>query len=207
MSHRERLDQLLSDSRIWEAGRGSAVSFRSIPSGWPHLDEALGGGWPVGELTELLPDAYGLGEFRLLMPALSALSIGDSGWVMLVAPPHVPFAPAFQAHGFNLPRLLITHASQHMDVFWAMEQALRSRTCAAVVAWSALSNDRALRRLQLAAEEGDCWAVLFRPPGVLELASPAALRMRLSRSHAGHDLTLHILKQRHGRAMAVRVDV
>ena len=126
---------------------------------------------------------------------------------MLVAPPHVPYAPALEAHGFNLSRLLVARATQRMDVPWAMEQALRSRTCAAVVAWSALDDDRVLRRLQLAAEAGDCWGVLFRPPGAPEATSPAALRIRLSRSDAGHGLMLHILRQRHGPAMAVRVDI
>jgi cell division inhibitor SulA/protein ImuA len=126
---------------------------------------------------------------------------------MLVAPPHIPYAPAFEAHGFDLSRLLVVRTGRHMDVLWAMEQALRSGTCAAVMAWSAVSDDRALRRLQLAAEQGRCWAVLFRPPGMREAASPAALRVRLSRADDGQGLTLHILRQRHGPAAAVRVDV
>lgn len=217
MPHREHIDRLLDDPRIWQLGRGAAAHIRGIPSGWPALDEALGGGWPIGQLTELLPDVQGIGEFRLLMPAITALSsglgddssgvCGEPGWVMLVAPPHIPYAPAFEAHGFDLSRLLVVRARRRMDALWAMEQALRSGTCAAVMAWSAVSDDRALRRLQLAAEEGDCWAVLFRPPGMQQAASPAALRVRLSRVAGDRELTLHILRQRHGPAAAVRVGI
>ncbi len=285
MPHREHIGRLLDDPRIWPLGRGAAAVGRGIPSGWPALDAVLGGGWPIGQLTELLPDAEGIGEFRLLIPALTALSIcvsfvhradvdgidnhplrtcrsgrgnassgvrgerrrdsgseprtapsrgmdaearfsekhspdcfcttaaderlagSDPGWIMLVAPPHIPYAPAFEAYGFDLSRLLVVRARRRMDALWAMEQALRSGTCAAVMAWSAVSDGRALRRLQLAAEQGDCWAVLFRPPGMPQAASPAALRVRLSRADGDHELTLHILKQRHGPAVAVRVSI
>lgn len=255
MEHRERLEQILRDPRIWQAGRKSAAAARTISTCWVQLDEALGGGWPLGQLTELLPDAHGFGEFSLLMPALILLSGGwkdasgevrgehrrdsgggpatapghardaegkfskmhaparcfatnvDSGWVMLIAPPHVPYAPAFAAHGFDVSRLLVVRTRRQMDVLWAMEQALRSGTCAAVVAWSASSDERALRRLQLAAEEGGSLAVVFRPPGSRECASPAALRMRLSGSHQGHGLRVQILRQRHGPPTTVRVDI
>ena len=61
-----------------------------------------------------------------------------------------------------------------------MEQALRSGTCAAVLAWSEGSDERGLRRLQLAAEKGACWAVLFRPARFKTQRSPAAaLRIHL----------------------------
>ena len=46
---------------------------------------------------------------------------------------------------------------------WAMEQALRSGLCAAVIAWSKSAARPVLRRLQLAAA-GSRLAVLFRPP-------------------------------------------
>ncbi len=58
---------------LWRAsqlggGRG-AVS----PSGYAALDAQLpGGGWPHGELTELLLPRCGIGELRLLAPALAA---------------------------------------------------------------------------------------------------------------------------------------
>ena len=45
---------------------------------------------------------------------------------------------------------------------WAMEQALRSGACSAVLGWAAPCELQALRRLQLAAEQSRCLAVLFR---------------------------------------------
>ena len=45
---------------------------------------------------------------------------------------------------------------------WAMEQALRSGACSAVLGWAACRERQSLRRLQLAAEQSRCLAVLFR---------------------------------------------
>jgi protein ImuA len=45
-----------------------------LASGHAALDAQLpGGGWPVGALTELLLPHPGVGELRLLAPALAAL--------------------------------------------------------------------------------------------------------------------------------------
>jgi cell division inhibitor SulA/protein ImuA len=126
---------------------------------------------------------------------------------MLLAPPYIPYAPALESHGCDLSRLLVVHSKRHMDTLWAMEQALRSGSCAAVVAWSRVDDDRALRRLQLAAEETGCWAVLFRVACCQPARSPAALRLRLLRTDARDGLSLQILKQRNGRPAVVRVDL
>jgi hypothetical protein len=43
-----------------------------------------------------------------------------------------------------------------------MEQALRSGSCSAVLGWANAIDMSSLRRLQLAAEQAGCLAVLFR---------------------------------------------
>jgi len=62
-----------------EPGRRSHVC-SVVSSGFPELDAGLpGGGWPAGALTEILPAHEGIGELRLLGPALAGLSVADCG--------------------------------------------------------------------------------------------------------------------------------
>jgi hypothetical protein len=190
MSKRHRLDKLLKNPRIWKAGRYDAVrSHRTLSTGSPDLDRALSGGWPLGPLIELLIDRHGIGEFRLLMPALSALSSATEKWVMFISPPYIPYAPAFMRREVDISRLLVVNCERRSDVLWTMEQALRSGACGAVFAWSDEPDESLLRRLQLAAEEGaadagasasgGCWAVLFRSSRFKRQRSPAVLRAHL----------------------------
>ena len=57
---------------------------------------------------------------------------------------------------------------------------------------------KAMRRLQLAAEAGQCWGLLFRPERMHTQASPAALRIKLQAETQG--VAVHILKRRGGWA-------
>lgn len=210
---RERIEQLLRDPRIWPA-RGTACAARAVVvTGWPSLDRALGGGWPLGQLTELLVDGSGAGEFTLLLPALARLlqpspdGTEPGGWAALVAPPHVPYAPALRRAGVDLARLLVVQARREPDVLWAMEQALRPRSCAAVVGWSQAAGSSALRRLQLAAEESGAWVVLLRPAHRQRQRSPAPLRIGLRRGPQGQRLDLHVIRRRGGVPVTTGVDV
>lgn len=172
-------------ARVWR-GKVAAVARAVLPTGFPELDRALpGGGWPLGAVTEILVDGYGIGELGLLMPALEALTKEDpvrpQKWVAWIAPPFVPYAPALQQHGVNIDRLLMIHPTTGgKSRLWAIEQAIRSGSSAGVLAWVAAADDVILRRLQLAAEEQGCWVLLFRPASARLQRSPAALRIHLS---------------------------
>lgn len=178
-----------SESRAWQ---------RTLPTGLPALDAILpGGGWPVGALTEILTDQQGIGELRLLLPALVRLS-REGRWLAWVAPPHLPYAPALAAHGMAIDKVMLLRPRAEKDRFWALEQALRSASCGAVLAWPGTADNRQLRRLQLAAERGSCWGILFRPADSARQASPAALRLQLQVQPDRLELTL--LKCRGGLA-------
>jgi hypothetical protein len=86
---------------------------------------------------------------------------------------------------------------------WAMEQALRSGACSAVLGWAACRDRQSLRRLQLAAEQSSCFAVLFRALRAAREASSAVLRIAIEGNR--HGLELHILKSRGGRATSLRI--
>ncbi|GCL61093.1 hypothetical protein [Pseudaquabacterium pictum] len=60
---------------VWRASQLGGGAQATSPSGFAGLDAELpGGGWPHGVLTELLLPQPGIGELRLLAPALAALS-------------------------------------------------------------------------------------------------------------------------------------
>src|SRR5690242_2198714 len=142
------------------------------------------------------------------MPALTALTKDDPArpkkWVAWIAPPFIPYAPALQQRGINIDRLLMIHpTSGGKSRLWAIEQAVRSGSSAGVLAWVAAADDVILRRLQLAAEEQACWAVLFRPANARLQRSPAALRIHLPQAN---DATrVEIVKGRGGRPGVVDV--
>ena len=190
----EPLAALLKDARIWRARSTGGVRPGIVRSGWPKLDARLPeGGWPLGTLVELLLPATGVGELKLLLPALRALTAGpDEGrrWLAWIAPPHTPYPPALAQGGIRPDQLLLVAAGSAQDRLWAFEQALRSGGCAAVLAWLEDVDDRWLRRLKLAAETGGTLAVLFRPERCRTQSSPAALRLLLEVTPGGLELTV-----------------
>ena len=199
-------DELLRHPHLWRARESASSSeIRGLPSGHPALDRCLPGhGWPAQGLIEILTDCYGIGELSLLMPTLAFLSRKDEhaspapesndGWLAWISPPYQPYAPALAACGVDVERVLIVRAG---PAPWAMEQALRSGACRAVLGWATPSRPHDLRRLQLAAEQSRCFAVLFRRTSDAESSSPAVLRIGL-RAVGEHELEVRVLKSRGG---------
>jgi len=182
------------------------------------LDDYLpGGGWPLRAITEIFVERYGVGELSLLMPALASLDVTRQ-WIVWIAPPFVPYAPALLRCGLDLNRILLVHPSRSKkdEVLWATEQAIRSRSTAVVLAWVDDADTTALRRMQLGAEECGCWTVLFRPMTATAQSSPAALRLVLSSASVGeiaplpgekpHRSRIDILKCRGRRPRTISID-
>ena len=189
---------LLDHPDLWRAGELRRPP-ETVPSGFAELDAHLpGGGWPRAGLSELLFDTAGIGELRLLLPALRVLS-QQMRWIAWVNPPFVPYAPALSAAGIDISRILLIHPKQHngrqqhkeqrkeqqkkqhKEALWALERASKSGTCSAVLAWL---DERQLsvpdtRRLQLAARQGNTLACLFRPGSAVVANSMAELRLTI----------------------------
>jgi hypothetical protein len=201
------LENILQRADVWRGASASPAA--GIATGFADLDAQLGGGWPEGALVEILHAHAGIGEFRLLLPALARLS-REPRWIALVAPPYIPYAPALVRAGVDLSRVLVIWsrdcANAASDALWAAEQALRAGTCSTMLAWPRVSRPgsahrldfRVLRRLQLAAEQGNTLGVLFRPIVHESESSPAALRLKLSPAEGG--VTVQVLKRRGGWA-------
>jgi len=191
------LDLVLQHPGIWRGDRlAQTGDATTLPTGFAELDEQLpGGGWARGALTEILVEREGIGELQLLLPALAKLS-AQSEWQAWVAPPHVPYAPALSVVGVNLKQLLVAQPRTAADAWWTVEQTLRSGACSAVLAWLSKPDERRMRRLQLAAESGRAWGVLFRSASAAQERSTASLRLRLEATANG--LAVYILKRRGG---------
>ena len=202
----DALHQLLQNPRIWR-GKDQAESSggQGLATGYPRLDRHLpGGGWPQHALTEILLEHYGTGELKLIMPALAHLSQANTdgaGWIAWIAPPFEPYPPALVQWGINLSHVLIVRPKATDEILWAAEQALASGNCAAVLLWSETLDDSCSRRLQLAAEKGQSWAIAFRSLKALSQPSAAALRIKVTADCRGTDLG--IVKSRGGRPAVV----
>ncbi|WP_157753940.1 translesion DNA synthesis-associated protein ImuA [Lysobacter capsici] len=190
------LDSLISSRRVWR-GQSPNLAPSAQPTGHAALDAALPiGGWPEAALTELLLPNAGVGELELLWPTLARLSQAqDGGMIVLVDPPYLPYPAAWRDAGVALPRLQIIRA-RHRDALWAAEQCLRSGACAAVLCWPQRADDRVLRRLQVAAETGQCLGFALRDMAAARNPSPAALRIAIDSSPR----QLRVLKCRGGNA-------
>jgi len=105
-------------------------------TGFSALDEVLADrGWPQAGLVELLCEDCGIGELRLLSPALATLASTDKRCIAWINPPHLPYPPALQTAGIDPSRVLLVRVQDHADALWAFEQACKSGACCAVLGW------------------------------------------------------------------------
>jgi protein ImuA len=204
---------------LWRAHQLGGGGTPAVATGFAALDAELpGGGWPHRVLTELLLAHPGVGEMRLLAPALAAISrgvaseagaIAASRCIMLFDPPAALAPWVLGQLGVDLQQTIVVYGREgargaavlrrllpSADALWAMEQALRSGQVGAVLAWppDRLRAD-AVRRLQLAAARHDGPVFVFRDLRARLEASPAALRLALHAAGPG-GLSLHLLKRR-----------
>lgn len=105
----------------------------SLASRIPALDELTEGGFPVNALTELFIPHAGIGEVRMLLPALASQK--HVTWVLPCDSEAAPYAPALADAGLDLDRQLFSIPSTPEEAFWCAEQAAASGETSAVVVW------------------------------------------------------------------------
>jgi protein ImuA len=199
---------------LWRAHQlGRVGAGAGCATGFTALDAVLPGrGWPQQAISELLLSHPGIGELRLLAPALAAVQQAGRG-LMWFDPPAAPCPWALAALGIDLRRLVVVNGQGQGaaagnrrrrgasppaagDTLWALEHALKSGHLGAIVAWLPVRLPAdALRRLQLAAQAHDGPVFLLRPAAARTAPSAAPLRMALS--SAGPDrLCVAVFKRR-----------
>jgi protein ImuA len=163
---------------LWRASQLARGMNRCIDTGHAALSAELpGGGWPIGSLIELLLQQNGIGELRLLQPALCNLG---NRRIVLLQPPYLPQALAFAGLGLAPAQLLWITPARGADALWAAEQILRADSCGALLCWQNHVRNESLRRLHLAAQGGTALFYMLRPQAYAPDASPASLRLRLA---------------------------
>lgn len=180
---------------VWRADQLHQAPRSVLTSGHAELDAELpGGGWPVGQLTEVLQVQGGLHEWRLLLPALKAAVA--RGPLVLIGAPHLPHLPALVAAGIPAAQLLRIDAHTPAERLWASEQVLRCRDLGALMAWLPQARPEQLRRLQLASTATQALVFAFRPEAARHESSPAPLRLTLRTAPDEQGLSVELLKRR-----------
>ncbi len=177
---------------LWLASQLARSSTRCVDTGHPALSSQLpGGGWPTGTLIDLLLQQPGIGELRLLRPALARVA---SRRIVLLQPPHPPQALALAALGLAPSQVIWVRSSRSADALWAAEQVLKSGSCGALLFWANHARGDSLRRLHLAAQHGETLFCMLRPLAAAQDASPAPLRLALRPTAGG--MQIDFIKRR-----------
>lgn len=188
------LEQLKQRRLVWR-GRDAARPLEARDSGWPELDERLGGLPGAGVVVIQAPP--GIGELRLLWPSMGQ----QSRLTVLIAPPYRIGAEGWLGGGVTLEKLLVLHPDTTQAALWATEQSLKSGTCDSACLWLAqrLQPIQA-RRLQLAARAGQSTLFLFSPPTLEIPHLPIDLHLALSAVPQG--VRVEVRRRRQGRPLA-----
>ena len=157
--------------RLERAHSAQRVGRTAVPLGLPEIDRLLSeGGLLTGALHEIeagptpsgrvaAHDGAALGFTAFLMGRLGP---GTLLWCRqpsgIDAPPYAPALAAW----FDPARLLLVTARRDEDLFWAMEEGLRTPGIAAVIGETRAADPTAGRRLSLAAEKNGVPALLLR---------------------------------------------
>jgi protein ImuA len=133
---------------------------RSRPLGVTAVDTALGGGLPCAALHELSAAPLHLGAaagFALILSAL-AREPKETLWIATDfggLETGALYGPGLDQLGLDTERLLVARVKRPVDALFAMEEALKCRALATVVAEFPDAPDlTATRRLALAARDG-----------------------------------------------------
>lgn len=193
-----RLAQLAEQiRRLQQRGHGPPAH---CPSGLPALDAALGGGFALAAVHELIAVDDGVAACSVALRAATRAA-GDHKWIVYIDTRGDLYPPGVAQLGVPLGRLLIVRATRAADALWVGEQTLRCRAVAAVVLPLRTLDAYTSRRLQLAAEAGRGLGLLIRRDAS---GGPtfAASRVRLEAlvgAGAGRCLRATVLKLREGR--------
>ncbi|MCI0378798.1 MAG: hypothetical protein L0215_14415 [Gemmataceae bacterium] len=171
----ELIQNLKEQLRRLERHERRADDAAVISTGLAGLDRLLPeGGLEPGTLIEWLSAGEGNGAATLAL--VLAARVQQRGAVVILDERREFYPPAAAALGIDLTRTVVVQPAQPRDALWALEQALRSRAVAVAMNWVEKLNDRAFRRLQLAAEAGGSLGFLLRPAACRAAPSWAAAR-------------------------------
>jgi len=184
---RERIRQLEAGPREWVA---------SLRTGLPELDGLLpDGGLPLGSAVELCGEPAS-GRTSLALRAIAA-GHREGRLAAWVDGPGQLYAPAAQAQGVDLSRLLRVRPAEPEQLIWSAVQLARSGafTCVVLDTEGAGLRPRAAdtKRLADAAFRGGCLLLWLTTP-----AHPGEGMLRVSLASTREGLVAEVLRSRRG---------
>jgi hypothetical protein len=200
------IDELSRRLREIERGRprlarDASAADEPVSTGIEGLDRLLPErGFPAGTLAEwLAEEGAGAGTLALL----AAQRGGPSQTLVVIDSHRQWYAPAACARGLDLGETILVRPQRRADALWALEQALRCPAVGATVAWFDRLQDRAFRRLKLAAEQGRGVGFLLRPTSAIREPSWADVRLLVEAlpalsSASGRRIRVELLRCRGG---------
>jgi protein ImuA len=207
-----------ASSAVFAPANPEAAASNLHTTGWALLDAEAraGGGWPRAGLIELLAPWPQDPTWLLLAPWIARAGADTdtdidtqptspealARPIVCVNPPCEPYLPGLHALWAAPRALLKVVAPTQADGAWAVEQALQTQACLAVLWWTqdlSPASTTQLRRLHLAAQDGATPLFTVRPQAAGLQASPAPLRVAVDFAEAG-GLSVRITKRR-GPAM------
>ena len=188
---------------VWKAGYADDFASHYADSnrstGFDSLDqELLIKGWPTRCVIELLLANHGIGELSLFLPWLGRMAKSTDKKVAFINPPYLPSVSCFVAQGVMPQQIWLLSPKGDKESLWLQQQCLLEGHCFAVFMWhNDKTSDTALRKLQLAAKQGDCLGISIRSQRVKDQSSPAPYRLLLE--HRGSQRAqVQIIKRRGG---------
>jgi protein ImuA len=158
------MQRLSSEVRGLETAGRQATNKQTISCGCEALNRCLpDGGYVPGSVIEYLRAMPGCGASTLAFTAAAAAMKSTNGFLVVIDTQHNIYPPALASWGIDLDKVVLVRPQSDVDALWAVDQSLRTPAVAAVVADVERIDDRAARRMQLAAEQGGGLALLLRP--------------------------------------------
>ena len=152
-----------------------------VPFGIAAIDGHLpGGGLATGAVHEIIAGDDGMAATGFALAFAARLFDQSRRHAWLWCGQGSPlYAPGLAAFGLTPEAGLVARAASDREVLWAMEEGLACRALAIVFGEVENLDDRAGRRLALAARESGTTAVLLRRRGAEGTPSVAATRWRV----------------------------
>lgn len=132
-----------------------AENHYSLPHRQPQRRNSTG-------LTEIVLPAGDEPDYDIVLPMLAHLSHqSENRWLTWIAPRGITKARLL-AFGFNLQRVQVISCNSKRDLPWLLWEALNNGTSATVVADIDGFSEQDMEKLELAASQGQCRALLLR---------------------------------------------
>ena len=191
------LHDLQKKQLVWTAASLDQHKER-VATGYHKLDSALNGGFPQSGLVHV-SSLMGCGELRLVLPALVNMQ-QDKRLCVFIAPPHLLNAEFLLSEGIALDRVLIIQAKSCEEALWSAEQCAKSGACSAVFTWQAKLQQLQAKKLELAANKGQCLSFFFTSKQQQSESLPVSLSLAIHRE--AEKVEIKINKQKVGWPLA-----